>query len=380
MEDILIDSQDRVYVATDGGLSILEGGRFRNYTTKDGLPSNILKALRMDHQGQLWIGTFEGGVVRFDGKYFTRYSSDDGLLNDRISSLWEDRSRRIWFGTDQGVTVLEGGVFRSYNSKDGLGIGKVGAIAEDSKGSMWFGTDSGLSHFDGRSFKTYSTADGLPDQFIHFLQFDRAGRLWIGTRKGISQFDPSRERFRNFSTRDGLLSNLMVEGSCLLDRDGKLWFGSASGVTRCDPDYRDGAAVPPLVHLEDIKVFGQPVPRTRLNELRPEENELTFNFVGLSFRDESRVRYRYYAGSALIEHGRLQPIYVLRSTTICGRALTVSVSNPPATKKTGAKLRLWTCASCRSSIRHHCSAALSRGWRWLDIGHFQVARFCGSAG
>ena len=293
VEDILIDSQDRVYVATDGGLSILEAGRFRNYTIKDGLPNNILKTLRMDHQGQLWIGTFEGGAVRFDGKYFTRYSSDDGLLNDRISSLWEDRSRRMWLGTDQGVTVLEDGVFRSYGKKDGLGAGKVGAIAEDSKGAMWFGTDSGLSHFDGRNFKTYSTADGLPDQFIHFLQFDRAGRLWIGTRKGLSQFDPSRERFRNFSTRDGLLSNVMTEGACFLDRDGKLWFGSASGVTQCDPDYRDGAPVPPLVHLEDIRVFDQPVSRTRLNELRPGENQLTFTFVGLSFRDESRVRYRY---------------------------------------------------------------------------------------
>ena len=294
VEDVFIDLRDRVYVATDGGLSILDGGRVvRNYTTKDGLPNNILKALHMDHQGQLWIGTFEGGAVRFDGKHFTRYSSDDGLLNDWISGLWEDRSGRIWLGTNQGVSVFEGGVFRSYSSKDGLGAGKVGAIAEDSKGSMWFGTDSGLSRFDGRNFKTYSTADGLPDQFIHFLQFDRAGYLWIGTRKGLSQFDPSRERFRNFNTRDGLLSNVMMEGACLLDRDGKLWFGSASGVTRCDPEYRDGAPVPPLVHLEDIRAFDQIVPRTRLNELRPEENQLTFTFVGLSFRDESRVRYRY---------------------------------------------------------------------------------------
>jgi len=293
VEDILIDSQDRIYVATDGGLSVLEGGQFRNYTTKHGLPNNILKALRMDHQGQLWMGTFEGGAARFDGKHFTRYSSDDGLLNDRVSSLWEDRSRRIWFGTDQGVTVLEGGVFRSYTTKDGLGAGKVGAIAEDSKGSMWLGTDSGLSHFDGRNFKTYSMADGLPDQVIRFLQFDRAGRLWIGTRKGISQFDSIRRRFRNFSNRDGLLSNAMMEGACLLDRDGKLWFGSGSGVTRCDPDYQDSISVPPLVHLEDIKVNGVSVPRTRLNELRPEENQLTFDFLGLSFRDESRLRYRY---------------------------------------------------------------------------------------
>jgi len=294
VEDIFIDSKDRVYVATDGGLSILEAGQFQNYTTKDGLPSNILKALRLDHQGQLWIGTFERGAVRFDGKSFTRYSSANGMLNDRISSLWEDRSRRIWFGTDQGVTVREGGVFRSYTSKDGLGAGKVGAIAEDSKGAMWFGTDSGLSRFDGRSFKTYSTADGLPNQFIHFLQFDRAGRLWIGSNKGVSQFDPSHSRFRNFSTRDGLLSNLMMEGASLLDRDRKLWFGSGSGVTRGDPDYQDSASVPPLVHLEDIKVYDQSVPRDRIAELRPEENQLTFTFVGLSFRDESRVRYRYF--------------------------------------------------------------------------------------
>jgi PAS domain S-box-containing protein len=305
VEDIFIDSRDRVYVATDGGLSILEAGRFRNYTTKDGLPNNILKALRMDHQGQLWIGTFEGGAVRFDGKYFTRYSSDDGLLNDWISSLWEDRSRRIWFGTDQGVTVLESGVFHSYSSKDGLGAGKVGAIAEDSKGAMWFGTDSGLSRFDGWGFKTYSTADGLPDQFIHFLQFDRAGRLWIGTSKGISQFDPSRGRFRNFNTRDGLLSNIMMEGACLLDRDGKLWFGSGSGVTRCDPDYQDSASVPPLVHLEDVQVYDQSVPRARLNELRPGENQLTFTFVGLSFRDESRVRYRHFLEA--FDHGWQAP-------------------------------------------------------------------------
>jgi PAS domain S-box-containing protein len=294
VEDIVIDAKDRVYVATDGGLSILESGRFRNYTTKDGLPNNILKALRLDHQGHLWIATFEGGAVRFDGKSFTRYSSQNGLLNNRISSLWEDRAQRVWFGTDEGVSVLDNGVFRGYGSKDGLGTGKVAAIAEDSNGTLWFGTDSGLSRFDGQSFKSYSTADGLPDQFVHFLQFDRAGRLWIGTNKGISQFDPGQERFRNFSTRDGLLSNGMLEGACLLDRDGKLWFGSGAGVTRCDPGYQDLASVPPLIHLQDIRVYDEPVPASRLNELRPEENQLTFNFVGLSFRDESRVRYRYF--------------------------------------------------------------------------------------
>ena len=356
MEDILIDSKDRVYVATDGGLSILEAGQFRNYTTKDGLPNNILKALRMDHQGQLWIGTFEGGAVRFDGKYFTRYSSDDGLLNDRISSLWEDRSRRIWFGTDQGVTVLEGGVFRSYSSKDGLGAGKVGAIAEDSKGSMWFGTDSGLSHFDGRNFKTYSTADGLPDQFIRFLQFDRAGQLWIGTRKGLSQFDPSR----------ATISQLQHSGRPAVERHDGGSLPSGPGwkvvVRKWLLESPDAILTIKTVHPSHLwsilRIFEvwPPVPRDSAQRTAPRREPVD---VRLSWDFRFGTRAGFGIGTTLenFESTWSSPNQVAfpRSTPICRLAVTVFVSSRPAMKKTGAKLQVQTCASCRSFIKHHFS-------------------------
>lgn len=294
VEDILIDPQDRVFVATDAGLSVYEEGAFRNYTTRDGLPNPVLKVLHRDHRGRIWIGTFGGGAVRFDGKRFTRFSTQDGLLNDRVYSLWEDRARRFWFGTDAGVSVLENGVFRSYTRQDGLGAGKVGAIAEDASGLLWFGTDSGVARFDGKTFKNYSVADGLPDPVIHFLQFDLHGQLWIGTNKGISCFNPASGTFRNYNSRDGLVSNEMLLGACLLSRDGKLWFGTNSGVSRCDPDYRGAPPVAPVVHLGEVKVFESVVPRQRLSSLKPEENQVTFSFVGISFRDEERVRYRYF--------------------------------------------------------------------------------------
>lgn len=294
VQDILVESDGRVLAATDGGLSILESGRFRNYTTRDGLPNNILKVLRRDHEGMIWIGTYGGGAVRFDGQHFTRFSSQDGLVNDRINSLWEDRSRRLWFGTDEGVTVLENGGCRSFTQKDGLGKGKVAAIAEDARGVMWFGTDSGLSRFDGATFENYVPADGLPDPVIHFLQFDLAGDLWIGTNRGVSRFTPSTKNFRNYTTRDGLLSNVMLLGACLLSKEGKLWFGTSRGVSRCDPGYRRDVVAPPLVYVEQVKVFDQSVPSEVLTQLRPEQNQVTFSFIGLSFYDESRVRYRYF--------------------------------------------------------------------------------------
>ncbi len=294
VQDILVEPDGRVLAATDGGLSVVESGRFRNYTTSDGLPNNILKVLRRDHLGKIWIGTYGGGAARFDGKHFTRFSADDGLVNDRINSLFEDRSRRMWFGTDEGVTVLENGVFRNFTRKEGLGPGKVSAIAEDSQGVLWFGTDSGLSRFNGTSFKNYGPSNGLPDPVIHFLQFDRAGDLWIGTNRGVSCFTVATERFRNYTTRDGLVSNEMLLGACLLSRDGKLWFGTSAGVSRCDPSYRRDVIAAPLVYLDGIKVFDQPVAAEDLTQLRPDQNQVTFSFLGLSFHDESRVRYQYF--------------------------------------------------------------------------------------
>jgi|GEM_PF-2760862 len=294
VQDILIDPDDRVYVATDGGLSVLESGRFRNYTVRDGLPNRILTVLRRDHQGRIWIGTFGGGAVRFDGRRFTRFSSQDGLINDRVHSLWEDRSSRLWFGTDEGVSVLENGVFRSYTRRDGLGAGKVSAIVEDAQGILWFGTDSGLSRFDGQRFKLYTVADGLPDPVINLLQFDAENSLWVGTNNGVSCFSPSTGSFRNYNSRDGLISNQTLTGACLLDRDGNLWFGTRSGVSRCDPGNRAVPLEPPLIHLEAVRIFDQVIPRDQLGKLLPEQNQVSFSFVGISFRDENRIRYRYF--------------------------------------------------------------------------------------
>jgi len=54
----------------------------KNYTTKDGLPSNVGNMVYKDKKGELWFGTAEAGVCKFDpsaglrtgGKYFTRFA------------------------------------------------------------------------------------------------------------------------------------------------------------------------------------------------------------------------------------------------------------------------------------------------------------------
>lgn len=51
---------------------------FKNYSTKDGLPSNEVYQVIQDSKGYMWFAT-DFGVSRFDGYNFTNYNSKDGL-------------------------------------------------------------------------------------------------------------------------------------------------------------------------------------------------------------------------------------------------------------------------------------------------------------
>lgn len=90
-----------------GGLSRFDGKKFKNYTTADGLPGNIINAIEIDRQGIMWIGTNKG-VSRFDGKTFKNFSTMNGLVGDYIYSIAIDAEGNKWFGTFGGVSRYSG--------------------------------------------------------------------------------------------------------------------------------------------------------------------------------------------------------------------------------------------------------------------------------
>ena len=48
----------------------------KNFTIKDGLPSNIIFDIKQDKIGYLWIAT-EKGLVKYDGHDFTQITKHD---------------------------------------------------------------------------------------------------------------------------------------------------------------------------------------------------------------------------------------------------------------------------------------------------------------
>jgi len=83
------DAQNNFWVATDGGGLLLfdrANGRFQQFTSKEGLPSNTILRILEDKQQNLWLSTYNG-LSKFNTvtKTSRNYSISDGLQSNQFS-------------------------------------------------------------------------------------------------------------------------------------------------------------------------------------------------------------------------------------------------------------------------------------------------------
>ena len=225
------------------GVWRFDGQAFANFTTRDGLADDIVRALCDGKNGDLWLGTF-AGLCRYDGQTFTTFTTRDGLADDRVFALHYDAHGVLWIGTFAGLSRHDGQAFTNFTTRDGLVDNRVKTITLDTEGALWIGTQGGISRFDGQAFTNFTSEDGLIDNLIFALHFDTDGMLWIGTAGGVSRFDG--QTFTNFTTADGLVNNFTT--SIERDAGGALWFGSHGGVSRFDDRLLDFTSRDGLAH------------------------------------------------------------------------------------------------------------------------------------
>jgi signal transduction histidine kinase/ligand-binding sensor domain-containing protein len=112
---IFEDSQDHLWIATEGGLCRLDPQtrQFKRFSTANGLPSNFILSIAEDGEGRLWISTTKG-LVCFSistEKVAAVYTKANGLLNDQFnfSSAFRDRNGNMYFGSVKGLISFQPG-------------------------------------------------------------------------------------------------------------------------------------------------------------------------------------------------------------------------------------------------------------------------------
>jgi ligand-binding sensor domain-containing protein len=242
---VLVDGA-RVWAGTDNGLGLFEDGKWKTYTTKDGLAHRAVLSLALDKRtGDVWAGTM-GGLSRISGGRIVSYTQlNSGLSNDVVYgvsvegenvwvatasgagrlnldtgewSLYNERNtpmREIWvYGVSATATKVYFAVWGSgllefnqkterwdlYDDPDGeteLVLFKDQGLIHDIvssvsyvDGIVWASTYFGDSRYDGRYWHNFLTKDsGLPSNFTNYVKGVDANHAWFCTDKGLAYYD-----------------------------------------------------------------------------------------------------------------------------------------------------------------------------------------------
>jgi len=187
-------------------------------------------AIAEDRQGGLWVAAQSSGLYRYWQGRVERYTVRDGLPSDSVHSLLVDHEGNLWVGTVNGLCRLAFDkatdrpvIDRNYTKRDGLGGGWVNAIFQSADGHLWVGTDwlnerVSPALDNKQEFRTYTRINGIAATVATIIE-DRDGNLWIGTAEnGVMKL--ARNGFATFGAADGL--NERGVSAIFEDRTGKL--------------------------------------------------------------------------------------------------------------------------------------------------------------
>jgi PAS domain S-box-containing protein len=279
------------------------------YTTRDGLPSDIIFRLYEDRRGDIWLsalGDSDDSLVRWERatQKFHRYSRAECLADSAATAFSEDKEGNLWIGFYTGGLVrYRDHRFEMFTNKDGVPEGMVRGLYTDHQGRLWIAaSQNGLGRIDDPtaerpSFIRYTTSEGLSSNHVSCVTEDTFGRIYVGTGRGLDQLDPASGRIKHYTQKEGLSNNYV--NVAFRDRTGALWFGTLNGLSRLLPEQNRSTAQP-NISLSRLSIAGVPYKISELGtteikslELSADQNRLQVNFLSVDFEPGDTLRYQY---------------------------------------------------------------------------------------
>lgn len=230
VQELLVDSKDRVWVAIDDGVYRLDVSTYGFQMVGSSHYFDLIVDMDEDEQGNIWMVKANGGLLRFDGKYMINFDEMDGLVNNNVSSI-HIQEGIAWLGTVNGIDRLEVNTFNESQKVHFENIGK----------------EKGFLPLECTPLRTHSS---------------NGNGVWFGTQKGATKYYPDLHANRNGK------SLIRIE-SIKLNYENVDWIAYADEI--------------------DSKTH---LPQNL--QLKHNENTLTFSFDAINFTHPQAIRYRYF--------------------------------------------------------------------------------------
>lgn len=222
-------------------------GNWKNYTTKDGLPSDKCYCARVVGD-RVYVGTHDGLAVYENGKWKT-YTTKDGLAHNGVVSVdVSEQTGDVWIGTLGGLSRWSGGRFETFNQyNSGMPNDLVYMVICDGK-DVWCTTGGGAGHYDPFTKKwEIFTENNAPmhEPWTYGLS-EGDGKIFIAAwGGGVIEYNKKTKQFRDYTDPDGFMEiDLQPDDGLVHDittatswSEGILWVSSYFGMSRYDGKY-----------------------------------------------------------------------------------------------------------------------------------------------
>jgi ligand-binding sensor domain-containing protein/signal transduction histidine kinase len=128
---IFEDSNNTLWFSTEGsGVTAYfpSTKTYKNYTTQDGLPTNLIFAVLEDQQKKIWMSTSKG-LASFNPttKHFQIYTQPNGIFNSQFNynSGYKDKDGILYFGSLSGMTSFNPTNFKEVEFTPDLYINSI---------------------------------------------------------------------------------------------------------------------------------------------------------------------------------------------------------------------------------------------------------------
>jgi hypothetical protein len=249
------------------------------------------------------------GVISFKGITFT--SSDLPQLEQSSSSLINVdivgrfsaillQNNIFYIGNQSGLywgRISDKELFPVCldNNKDGV---SVNGIEESAEKDVWVSTEGDGVFLVKNKESVMHFKKELLDGNIHTMKVDEKGRIWLSTRKGVNCIKKLGSDYKvyTYTSFHGLPSDYVFDTYCYQDT---LFVATDAGLVQMDVRVAENTNynVAPKIYLNhvDLAYDGKniSIPVDSTITLQYDQNNLTFNYSGISYRSNGNITYQY---------------------------------------------------------------------------------------